>query len=130
MTPTSGQQLCFPGLKPSKPTIRTPRVAERIAKRIVAAVNLDEFYWESSEIPDRVFDVAQEIMCCGRPATVFGRLQRKSPPVTNAPRSERVCHPYGWEGIDEHCREIADEIETEELRRAIGEWQRYRESGT
>ena len=32
------KQKCFPGLKPPLPTIRTPRVARRIAERIIEAV--------------------------------------------------------------------------------------------
>jgi hypothetical protein len=108
-------QHCFPGLRPTKPTIRTPSVARRIAERIVAEVNLDEFYWESEKIPERVEDVAAEIVRCGHPATVFHRLHR----------AERKADPeigggiYGWEGIEEHCEHIADEIAAEELAAAV-----------
>jgi hypothetical protein len=94
--------------KPLPPTIRDETVARQIAKRIVATVNLDEFYWLAEEIDDRVLDVQWEIMRCGRPATVFSRLERRQPLASC--RGDRVTHPYGWEGIDEHCRNIGDEI--------------------
>lgn len=115
-------QKCFPGLKPIVPTIRTPSVARRIAERIVAAVNLDDFYWTPSEVPDRIEDVAAEIVRCGRPATVIDRLHRKSPWVSDE-RRERVTEPWGWDGINNHCRDIADGIAEEELDAAI---ERYR----
>lgn len=106
------KQLCLRGLKPSRPTIQTKRVAEAIATRIVKEVNLDDFYWTPSELPDRIEDVTQEIMRCGNPATVFTRL-RKSRGATD---------PYGWEGINEHCRHIGDEIASEELQNAIDKY--------
>jgi len=107
-------QLCFPKLKPPKPTIRTSHVAERIARRIVAEVNLDDFYWELEEVPECVEDVKQEIMRCGRPATVFDRLSRKGV----------IPIKYDWDGIDEHCRHIGDRIAKEELERAMTEYRR------
>ena len=103
-----------------RPTIRDPLVAERIAKRIVAEVNLDEFYWTAAELPDRIWDVTQEIILAGNPRTVFSRLYRKQPPCSCS--GERGGHPYGWEGIDEHCDVIADEIANDELFAARDEW--------
>ena len=116
------RQLCFGGLKPEPPTIRSRRVAERIAKRIVAEVNLDEFYWTTKEVSDRIADVANEIARCGRPATVFARLWKRQPPISC--NGERGAHPYGWEGIDERCRAIADEIASEELKKAMVQYER------
>lgn len=109
-------------LKPPIPTIRSEQVAKRIAERIVAEVNQDDFYWVPEEIEDRIWDVQREIMRCGKPATVFSRLYRQQPPVNC--KGERGGHPYGWEGIDEHCREIADEIAEEELKSAVKEYKR------
>lgn len=123
------RQLCFTGLMPPKPTIRNRTVAERIARRITEAVNLDNFYWTPDEMADRVADVEEEIMRCVRPASVFDRLHRKSPPVSDRPGSERITHPYGWEGISEHCHAIADDIAAEELDTAIGEWSLLAEGG-
>lgn len=109
---------------PPKPTIRTDYVAERIAKRIVEEVNLDEFYWTNNELPDRVWDVQQEIMREGKPATVFVRLEKRQPLLTCGGR--RVTHPYGWEGMDDHCRCCAPDIAREELQSAIDDWrERY-----
>lgn len=113
-------QLRFPSLRrvrPPRPTIRDERVALAIAKRIVTGVNPDNFHWDDCEIKDRIFDVQQEIMRCGRPATVFGRLRQRQPPVSCDGR--RSAHPYGWEGIAEDCREIADEIAQQELATAV-----------
>lgn len=109
-------------LKPPRPTIREEKVATKIAERIIDEVNLDEFYWEGSEIEDRITDVAFEIMRCGRPATVFGRLYGIQPRVGDKEFGLRVTHPYGWEGIDDHCRAIADEIAAEELRSALAHY--------
>lgn len=103
--------------RPPRPTIRHERVAMKIAKRIISEVNLDDFYWKPSELPDIIEDVAFEIMRCGRPATVFGRLLSKQPLASC--NGERITHPYGWEGIDDHCRYIADDIAAEELQAAI-----------
>ena len=111
-------------IRPPKPTIRDPIVAERIARRIVAEVNLDEFYWKTAELSDRIWDVQQEIVRCGNVPTVFSRLYRKQPPVSD--RGDRGGHPYGWEGIDEHCRCIADDIAVEEVAKAVATWnERY-----
>ena len=106
-------QYCFSGMKPKSPTIRSQSVAERVAARLVAAVNVDYFYWEHDEIPSRLADVTQEIMRCGRPGTVFIRL-RKQYPIDAA-----GCHPYGWEGLDEHCQSIARVIADEEIATAV-----------
>ena len=116
------KQQCFPGLKPPRPTIRTERVARRIAERIVKEVNLDDFYWTLEELPERIEDVTREIVRKSTPATVFKRLYRQQQPISD--KGERGAHPYGWEGIDEHCRHIAAEIATEELERAQAEWRR------
>ena len=97
---TSVKQACFLGLKPPVPTMRTPRVARAIAQRIVKTVNDDDFYWEPEEVPERIADVTEEIVRCGRPATVFSRLDKRDTDANH----------YGWEDIDEHCRAIADEI--------------------
>lgn len=107
-------------LKPPRPTIRTQAVARRIAQRIVSEVNLDEFYWERHEIEDRVDDVTREIMRVGRPRTVFHRLYLQQPLFDG----QRGGDPYGWEGIEEHCESIADEIADEELRKAVEEYER------
>lgn len=101
-------QLCFSGLRPDPPTLRSRAVAEEIARRIVAEVNLDDFYWEKDELPDRIADVTEEIMGGGKVRTLFTRLHRKQPPYND--KGDLGGHPYGWEGIDEHCRHIADEI--------------------
>lgn len=111
-------QLCFPNLRPAPPTIRTPSVARRIAERIVAEVNLDEFYWPKETLPDRIADVAEEIQRCGRPATVFDRLHSAEPFLTDEKR-ERITGHYGWHGIAEHCEHIADAIAAEELAAAV-----------
>jgi len=119
------KQLRFPAIKfcrPPKPTITSERVAEAIAKRIVAEVNLDECYWEADELEERILDVCGEIMRAGRPATVFSRLYRRQPLVND--RGDRGGHPYGWEGIDEHCRAIAGEIAEEELHAAVQWWKK------
>jgi hypothetical protein len=91
-----------------------------IAKRIVEEVNLDEFYWEAHEIEDRILDVRDEIMRSGRPATVFSRLYDRQPPIND--RGDKAGEPYGWDGIDEHCRHIADQIAEEELQAAVKWW--------
>ena len=113
------KQICFPGLKPPVPTMRTIRVVVAIARRIVEIVNLDDFYWESSEIPERITDVAAEIMRCGRPLSVFQRLHHQQPPISDS--GERGGHPYGWDGIDDHCRAIADDIAREEVEKAVAQ---------
>lgn len=118
-------QLRFPsmaGLRPPRPTIRDERVALRIAERLVYLVNAGDgyFHWSAETVDDRVTDVWREIMRVGRPATVFARLERQQPP--NAP-----CI-YGWEGIDDDCRQAADEIAAEELAAAVKRYdERYGE---
>lgn len=114
-----GKQLRFASmrsLRPPRPTIQDEGVALSIARRIVAEVNLDEFYWAADEVPDRIYDVQQEIMRAGNPAEVFDRLWCRQPPINC--RGERGGHPYGWECIDEHCRHIADDIARDELAKA------------
>jgi len=109
------KQKRFPSmfeLRPPRPTTRDKKVARRISERLVCEVNLDDFYWEPSEIEDRVLDVTAEIVLNGEPAKVFHRLAKK---YTGA-------DPYGWEGIDDHCRAIADEIEAEEVQKARREY--------
>lgn len=122
------KQLRFPAMttcRPPKPKLTDHRVAEAIARRIVAEVNLGDFYWEPEEIETRVWDVTREIMRVGRPESVFTRLYKQQPPVSCDGR--RGGHPYGWDGIDEHCRHIADEIAEQELQAAVHWWrQRYR----
>lgn len=117
-----GIQFCFRGMKPPLPTIRSRIIAERVAARLVAAVNMDSFHWEAEELPARLADVTQEIMRCGRPETVFTRLEKQQHPVDDTGR--RGAHPYGWEGIDEHCRAIAKGIADEEIAKAIGRHKR------
>ena len=116
------KQLRLPipkSIRPPRPTIRDEAVALRIAERIVAEVNLDEFYWTAAELPDRIWDVQQEIMQCGRLATVFQRLHASEGPDVGGGK-------YGWEGIDEHCRNIADDIAVEEVAKAMKAWkERY-----
>lgn len=90
-------------------------MAEAIAKRLVAEVNLDDFYWEPEEVPERISDVSDEIQRSGCPATVFSRLVK---------RGSKNWHEYRWEGIDEHCRQIADDIAAEELQQAILWWRK------
>lgn len=100
-------QLRFPtmhGLKPPAPTICDERVALRVAERLVAAVNINYFYWPADEVEERITDVWREIVRVGRPATVFSRLDRQAPDG-----------PYGWEGTDEYCRKIAGGIAAEVL---------------
>ena len=111
------KQTCLPGLNPMPPTMRTPSVAHRIAERIVKEVNLDDFYWTPDELPERITDVAKEIVRVGRPGSVFSRLWKRQPPFNDD--GERGGHPYGWEGIDEHCRHIAGEIAEEEVEAAV-----------
>jgi hypothetical protein len=53
--------------------MRTPSVARRIAERIVAEVNQDDYYWTPDELPDRIADVAEEIVAHGNPRTRKGR---------------------------------------------------------
>jgi len=122
------KQLTFPQTKkiiPPRPTIRSESVAYQIAKEIVETVNLDEVYWTADELNDRIFDVQHDIMENGNPADVFERLHRKSPFKTDEQR-ERVTAPYGWEGIDEHCRHIAGMIAEEKLVDAVDAWkERY-----
>lgn len=116
------KQLLFPGMpRPPRPTIRSETVALAVARRIIAEVNLDEFYWAENEIPDRIFDVQHEIMRCGRPATVFVRLERQQ--NLAGCTGERTTHPYGWNGIDERCRAMAPEIAKEELAAAIVDYE-------
>jgi len=116
------KQKCFAGCHPQRPTIRTPHVAEKIARRIVAAVNTDEFYWAADEIEDRVWDIQQELVRRGRPRTVFLRLEHLQ--RLGAYSRDRVTRPYGWEGIDEHCRDIGDTIAATVLAKAITTWER------
>ena len=116
------QQLLPIGIVPPRPTIRDEAVAKRIAERIVSQVNLDDFYWEPREIPDRVWDIQHEIMAGTPPACVIERLYWKQPPFNDL--GQRGGHPYGWEGIDEYCRDIADDIAAEELKAAV---RNYRE---
>lgn len=113
------KQKTFPGMRPPRPTIRTRRVAERVAVRLVEAVNLDEFYWTREELPERIADVTEEIMRLGFPAAVFKRLHKQE-----RNRLGDGGHNYGWEGIHEHCGVIADDIACEELERAFVEWDR------
>ncbi len=109
-------QITFTGMpRPKRPTIRDEAVALRIAERLVAAVNIDDFYWEADESPDRVLDVQQEIMRVGRVATVFHRLWKRR-------QGDYGSRPYDWEGLDEHCRTIADQIVDEELIVAISRY--------
>lgn len=124
---TTQHQRRFPEMAkvvPPRPTIRTEAVALRIACEIIEEVNDDDFYWTKEEISDRVFDVQQEIMRAGRPATVFRRLYRKQHPINC--KGDRAGHPYGWEGIDEHCRIVADGIAETQLEAAIARYdERY-----
>jgi hypothetical protein len=114
-------QRCFDGLRPLPPTIRSRSVAVKVAKRIVKEVNLDDFYWAPEELPDRIADIADEIMRAGNPATVITRLHEKQPLPDGGIRAG---HPYGWGGIDEHCRAIGDEIAAEVVREANTEYRR------
>ena len=109
-------QSCFSGMKPPLPTIRSRSVAERVAARLVAEVNIDYFYWEPEEIPTRLADVTHEIMRCGRPETVFSRLYKQQLPIDDT--GQRGGHPYGWEGIDEYCRVVAKGLADEETAKA------------
>jgi hypothetical protein len=109
-------------MKPKPPTIRTRRVAERIARRIVEYLNPEGCVWDDDELPERLTDVTEEIMRCGRPGTVISRLWKKQPPIDDT--GERGTHPYGWEGLDEDCRAIATTIAREELARAKAEYVR------
>lgn len=111
-------QTCFPGMRPKRPTMRTRRVAEAIARRIVEEVNIDDFYWTREELPDRIADVAEEIMRRGPVQSIFYRLWKGQPPFDSSGR------PYGWEGIDDHCNAIVHEIAHEELARAVREHER------
>lgn len=113
---------CMQGIKPPRPTMRTEQVALRIAERIVKEVNLDDYYWEPRELPDRIWDVQQEIIQAGYPAGVFWRLWKKQPLISC--KGERGLHPYGWKEIDDHCRHIADGIADEETAKAVAEWRR------
>lgn len=117
------KQLRFPGmkkLKPPRPTIRSEDVALAISKRIVSAVNPDDFHWEPSEIEDRIFDIQQEIMLAGYPATVIGRLWKKQRPCND--KGDRGGHPYGWDGLEQDCRAVAAEIAAEEQDKALTKW--------
>ena len=89
----------------------------RIAERIVSEVNLDEFYWTAEELPVRIWDVQQEIMRRGNVPMVFARLHKAEGLDVGGGK-------YGWEGIDEHCRMIGQEIAGEEKAKAIVEWNR------
>ena len=109
-------QRCFTGMRPPQPTLRTRAVAEEVARRIVVEVNLDDFYWTAEEVPERIADVAEEIMRVGLPATVFTRLYGK--------QSARSGHPYGWDGIGEHCGHIADDIVTDGVSKAVKDYHR------
>ena len=119
-------QLKLPiAIRPPRPTIRDGVVSLRIAERLVREVNLDEFYWTAAELSDRVWDVQQEIMRHGNVPTVFHRLYRKQPFSTCEQRG-RVTHPYGWDGIDEQCRTVGDDIAFDELAKAVKAWkERY-----
>ena len=109
-------------IQPPFPTIRHERIAKRIAERIVAAVNLDDFYWESGEIADRIYDIQQEIMLGTDPRGVIDALYWKQPPFNCL--GQRGGHPYGWDGIHEHCEHIASDIASEELRDAVRAYRR------
>jgi hypothetical protein len=106
-------------IRPPKPTSRDEAVSLRIATRIVQEVNLDEFYWTAEELPDRIWDVQQEIMRSGYAKTVFARLHKAEGPDVGGGK-------YGWEGIDEHCRAIGQDITWDELAKAVKAWkERY-----
>jgi len=103
-------------IRPPKPSIRDEAVSLRIAERIVREVNLDEFYWTAEELPDRIFDVQQEIMRCGNVPTVFTRLHKAE--------NQDGGGKYGWDGIEDHCRQIGQDLADEEHGKAITEWKR------
>lgn len=107
-------------LRPPRPSIRDEVVALRIAERLVSEVNLDDFYWTPEELPTRVWEIQQEIMRKGDVRNVFARLYRRQPPVSCS--GERGGHPYGWEGIQEHCYEIGQDIADDEQSKAIAKW--------
>lgn len=107
-------------LRPPKPTAHDEGVALKIAERIVAEVNLDEFYWTVEEVPQRVDEMVEEIIKKGRPRTVVHRLWKNQPLVSDD--GTRGSHPWGWEGIEEHCFAIADKIEAEEVKAAVDHW--------
>ncbi len=116
------RQLTFPNMpKPKRPSMKTESVALAIAKRIVAAVNIENFYWKPDEIEDRVFDVKQEIIRGGRPDGVFNRLYRRRT-FTNTTGRQVHGNPYGWDGLHSHCVLIANEITHEEREKAIQRW--------
>ena len=102
-------------IRPTRPSIRDEAVARRIAERIVREVNMDDFYWTPEELPERIWDTQQEIMRAGNVPTVFTRLHK-------AEGADAGGGKYGWEGIDEHCRHIGQEIADEEHDKAIAEW--------
>lgn len=109
-------------LRPPKPTVNDECVARRIAERIVAEVNLDDFYWTPDETPRLMDEMTGEIMRAGRPRTVVRRLYKNQPLVSD--NGQRGGHPWGWEGIEEHCFAIADKIEAEEINAAVEHWQK------
>jgi hypothetical protein len=121
------KQLRLPvckGIKPPPPSYQDEKIAEQIARRIVAAVNMDECYWVAGEIEDVVYDVMLEIMRAGHPRTVFRRLEKRQPPLSCY--GERATHPYGWEGIDDHCNHVADDIAADVMAAARAEYkERY-----
>lgn len=104
-------------LKPPAPSLLDEAVATKIAMRIVTDVNMDEFYWSSDELNERVNDVRDEIMTGGDPGRVFDRLRAKHKPTSAS--GKREGHPYGFNGIALHCSQIATEITGSELIDAV-----------
>lgn len=94
------QQLTFKGMpKPKRPSMKTESVALAIAKRIVAEVNFENFYWPEETVEDRIFDVQQEIMRGGRPDGVFGRLWSRKTYTDTTGKVKGS--PYCWEHLSQ-----------------------------
>ncbi len=100
-------------LKPSRPTVQDEAVAEEIARHIVEAVNLDEFYWEGDDVTARIRQVRDEIVLNGEPEKVFIRLAKKEPPADCQRRKSEQRLLY--ERVSEHCEHIAKAIVAEVL---------------
>jgi len=103
-------------IKPPRPEIQDDAIAEEIAKHIIEAVNLDEFYWDGDDIQDRIGKVRDEIIANGAPEHVFRRLAKKEPPASCSGEKSAQCRVY--EGIADHCEHITKAIVAEVMEAA------------
>ena len=104
----------FEAVRPPKPCRRHEEVAEKIARRIVAELNLDDFYWDGPQIKQHIDQMTLAIMA-GVPvgARLIIHLQRKH-------------GDWDWEDVADHCAHCGPPIEREVVAEAVARWrERY-----